>query len=125
MMHHGGHELFATKPRVLIAEDETPLANLLSQAFADVGFKVTLACNGIECMNKLVQVNPDVVIMDIMMPKLDGIDTTRLIRRNPAYRRTVIVALTARSDPDTRQEMLKAKICLTRTALPGTAEKQL
>lgn len=108
MKQPGDHESNGTRPRILIAEDETALACLLSQAFGDAGFNVTLASNGIDCMNKLSGVNPDVVIMDIMMPKLDGIDTTRLIRRNPAFRKTVIVALTARTDVVTRTEMLKA-----------------
>jgi DNA-binding response OmpR family regulator len=108
MKQDGGNQIFGTRPRVLIAEDEAPLANLLAQAFSDAGFQVDLAVNGIDCMNKLNSVNPDVVIMDIMMPKLDGIDTTRLIRRNPAFRKTVIVALTARTDPQTRADMLQA-----------------
>ena len=51
---------------------------------------------------------PDIVIMDIMMPKLDGIDTTRLIRRNSSYAGTVIVALSARSDEETRTRMKEA-----------------
>ncbi len=95
-------------PRVLIVEDEGALANLLVQALDNEGCEVALARDGIECMNKVTGFRPDVIIMDIMIPKLDGIDTTRLLRRNRKYDDTVIVALSARTDPETKREMTAA-----------------
>ena len=95
-------------PRVLIVEDEGALANLLVQALDNEGCEVALARDGIDCMNKITGFRPDVIIMDIMMPKLDGIDTTRLVRRNKAYDNTVIVGLSARTDLDTKTEMITA-----------------
>ena len=95
-------------PRVLIVEDEAPLSALLSQTFENEGFEVAVAQEGIDCMNKVANFSPDVIIMDIMMPKLDGVDTTRLIRRNRGYQDTIIVALSAKSDPTTRNKMREA-----------------
>jgi len=95
-------------PRILIVEDEGALANLLVQALDNEGCDVALARDGIDCMNKVTGFRPDVIIMDIMMPKLDGIDTTRLIRRNKTYDNTVIVGLSARTDMDTKKEMMTA-----------------
>ncbi|MBU0742254.1 response regulator [bacterium] len=94
--------------KVLIVEDEGALASLLVQALHNEGCEVALARDGIDCMNKVTGFGPDVIVMDIMMPKLDGIDTTRLIRRNHGYDSTVIVALSARTDSATKQEMLAA-----------------
>ena len=94
--------------RILIVDDEKPLTLLLTQAFEQDGHQVATAGDGIDCMNKMASFRPDVVIMDIMMPKLDGIDTTRLIRRNRSYVDTIIVALSARSDEDTRKRMKEA-----------------
>ncbi len=94
--------------RILIVDDEMPLNTLLGQTFEQEGHQVTTASNGIECMNKMSTFRPDVVIMDIMMPKLDGVDTTRLIRRNRNYADTVIVALSAKADDETRQKMREA-----------------
>jgi len=98
----------STAARILIVDDERPLVTLLSQTFEQEGHQVEYAHDGIECMNKMARFRPDVVVMDIMMPKLDGVDTTRLIRRNRSYGNTLIVALSAKSDEETRQRMKEA-----------------
>jgi CheY-like chemotaxis protein len=95
-------------PRILIVDDEKPLANLLHHAFENEGYEVASARDGIDCMNRVASFRPNVIVMDIMMPKLDGIDTTRLIRRNRSYADTIIVALSARSDPATKQQIVEA-----------------
>lgn len=94
--------------RILIVDDEMPLSTLLTQTFEQEGHQVTTAKDGIECMNKMASFRPDVVIMDIMMPRLDGVDTTRLIRRNKSYGDIVVVALSAKADDGTRQKMREA-----------------
>jgi DNA-binding response OmpR family regulator len=94
--------------RILIVDDERPITTLLTQTFEQEGHQVMTAGNGIDCMNKMASFRPDVVIMDIMMPKLDGVDTTRLIRRNKNYSETVIVALSAKGDEETRKRMREA-----------------
>lgn len=96
------------KPRVLVVEDEAPLVSLLVHTFTEEGFSVASAGDGIDCMNKVATFQPDVIIMDIMMPKLDGIDATKLLRWNREYADTLIVALSARSDHETREEMRQA-----------------
>ncbi|MDX2473199.1 MAG: response regulator [Candidatus Krumholzibacteria bacterium] len=98
----------AASKRILIVDDEKPIVTLLAQTFEQEGHKVEQASDGIDCMNKMAAFSPDVVIMDIMMPKLDGVDTTRLIRRNSAYASTIIVALSARADEETRGRMKDA-----------------
>ena len=95
-------------PRILIVDDEKPISTLLAQTFEQEGFQVANADNGIDCMNKMASFRPNVVIMDIMMPKLDGVDTTRLIRRNQSYGGTIIVALSAKADEGTRERMKEA-----------------
>ncbi len=95
-------------PRVLIVEDEPRLQSLLCQAFAEERFQVATAGDGIECVNKLAAFRPDAVVMDIMLPRLDGVEATRLIRRNRDWSATVIVALSARADDATREAVLSA-----------------
>lgn len=95
-------------PRILIVDDEAPITTLLQQALEHDGMRVAQARDGIECMNKVASFRPDVIVMDIMMPKLDGVDTTQLIRRNRSYADTIIIALSARADEETRQRMQDA-----------------
>lgn len=95
-------------PRVLIVDDEQPLARVLSFAFRNEGYTVELATDGIDCMNRVSTFEPDLVIMDIMMPRLDGIEAIRLLRQNQLHRGIAIVALSAKASPQARQDALDA-----------------
>lgn len=94
--------------RILIVDDEAPVADLLEQALRQEGYEVTRAEDGMEAMNRIQAFEPDVVIMDVMMPRLDGVQTTRLLRRNRNFRDVVIVALSARTDQPARDAMREA-----------------
>jgi len=89
-------------------EDEQPLARVLAYSFQNEGFDVATAADGIECMNKISTFQPQVVIMDIMMPKLDGLETIHLLRQSRLQRHIFIVALTARAAPADRERCLAA-----------------
>ncbi len=95
-------------PRVLIVEDELSLARILSFSFQNEGYIVARAEDGVECMNKISTFRPDVVLMDLMMPKLDGLETIRLLRANEAHRDLIIIAVTAKSRPVDRVAALEA-----------------
>lgn len=94
--------------RILIVDDEAPMARLLEQALRDEGYEVAHAGDGMDAMNRLHAFRPDVVIMDIMMPRLDGVQATRLLRRNRSYADTVVIALSARTDTAVRDAMREA-----------------
>ena len=88
--------------RILIVDDEKPVVDLLSLAFEQEGHVVARAADGIDCMNRMAGFRPDVVIMDIMMPRLDGLEATRLIRQGGVRLDDSKVA------PDTREIDAKA-----------------
>lgn len=94
--------------RILIVDDEVPVSNLLEQALRQEGYEVMCAADGMDAMNRLTAFQPDVVIMDIMMPRLDGVQATRLLRRNRSHADTVIIALSARTDEAAREAMREA-----------------
>lgn len=94
--------------RILIVDDEAPVAGLLEHALRAEGYDVSVATDGMDAMNRLHAFKPDVVIMDIMMPRLDGVQTTRLLRRNRSYAGTVVIALSARTDQAARDAMREA-----------------
>jgi DNA-binding response OmpR family regulator len=82
--------------KVLIVEDEETLARTLSEKLKDEGFNVLTAGDGEEGLEKLRADHPDLVVLDIMLPKLDGLSLCRIVRRDPAMSHIPIIMLTAR-----------------------------
>ena len=83
----------STQPLVLVADDEPRITKLVSIALSDEGFRVITASGGEEALLKAEEVRPDIVLLDIVMPDLDGIEVMRQIRE----RRSVpVILLTAK-----------------------------
>jgi DNA-binding response OmpR family regulator len=82
--------------KVLIVEDEETLARTLADKLKDEGFNVLTAGDGEEGLDKLRADHPDLVVLDIMLPKLDGLSLCRIVRRDPAMSHIPIIMLTAR-----------------------------
>ena len=95
-------------PRLLIVDDDGPLLRILSLAFQNEGYRVEVAVDGIDCMNKVSTFGPQVVLMDIMMPKLDGIETIRLLRQGRLHRSIAIVAVSAKVSAAAQKAALDA-----------------
>lgn len=71
-----------TKKRVLIIEDEAPLSKILAEALTDRGFEVDVAVHGEEGWHKTKENIPDLVLLDIIMPRLDGFVYLKRLRAN-------------------------------------------
>ncbi|MFW5972746.1 MAG: response regulator transcription factor [Bacteroidota bacterium] len=83
---------------VLIVDDDDDILDLLSYNFERSGFSVFLASDGQEALREALEHRPDLIILDVMMPVMDGIETCRHIRRNSLLRNTPIIMLTARTE---------------------------
>jgi len=81
--------------RLLIVDDVAPNRAMLMEMLQPLGFVVASACNGRECLALLDSFQPDLIVMDVMMPEMDGNETTRRIRKLPAWRQIPIIAVTA------------------------------
>src|SRR5262249_5021603 len=94
---------------VLLVDDDARNIFALSSALERRGMKVLTATTGSEAIS-LVNATPDlaIVLMDIMMPEMDGYQTIKVIRENPAFRRLPIVALTAKAMKGDREKCLEA-----------------
>jgi len=84
---------------VLIADDDAKIRDLLTLYINKEGFKVETAADGAETITKVHQVNPSLIILDLMMPVLDGLEACRQIRK---FSRVPIIMLTALSDDEER-----------------------
>lgn len=80
---------------VLLAEDNEISAELFSTYLSNKGYQVRLANNGRDAYELAVSLNPDMILMDVQMPEVNGLDATRMIREVPALKNTPLVMLTA------------------------------
>lgn len=80
---------------ILVIDDETGIREFLRAMLADEGYETTLAGDGQEGLQRLEEALPDVVLSDVMMPFLNGIDLAMAIARNPRYRTIPVVLMSA------------------------------
>ena len=80
---------------ILIAEDNPDSRDALKALLEAYGFKVTEAENGEQAVQKALVTHPDLILMDIMMPVMDGVEATKRLRQNEQARGIPIIALTA------------------------------
>ncbi len=80
---------------ILVVEDDPKIAALLADYFAAAGWRVTCACDGLSAVALVRSAQPDLVVLDLMLPQLDGIEVCRAVR---AFSQVPIVMLTARVD---------------------------
>ena len=72
--------------QILIVEDDLAMSSGIRDVLEMNGYRVQLAENGVEALDVLTIFQPDLIISDIMMPEMDGFETTRVIRENPNHR---------------------------------------
>lgn len=86
------------KPRILAVDDDADMIHMISIALRE-HFEVTHASNGMEAVERLIRYEPDIMLVDIMMPKMNGFQLIQAVRRNPEYNRIPIVVLSAKGSP--------------------------
>jgi two-component system, OmpR family, response regulator MprA len=125
----------AERPRVLVVDDEPPMRTALTRALELEGFGVALAADGDEGLSQISELAPDLVVLDVMMPRLDGMDVCRALRdrgdRTPVLMLTALDAIANRVEgleagaddylvkPFALEELLaRIRALLRRTAVP-------
>lgn len=86
------------KTKVLVVDDEQDIIDILTYNLQKEGYEVETAMDGIKAVSKAIAFVPDVILLDIMMPLQDGVETCRQIREIPELKNTFIIFLTARSE---------------------------
>lgn len=90
-----------SKQTILVVDDERDLLDLIEYNLKKEGFKVLKAENGEEGISKAKEYGPDLILLDIMMPKMDGLEAVEIMRKDEDLKKTPIIFLTARSDDKT------------------------
>ncbi|MGB4775413.1 MAG: response regulator transcription factor [Daejeonella sp.] len=88
----------SVKHKILIVDDEPDILELIEYNLKKEDFLVYTATNGLEAVAEAKRVLPDLIILDIMMPKMDGIEACRILRTMPEFKNTFMIFLTARSE---------------------------
>ena len=86
------------KHKILIVDDEPDIRELIEYNLKKEGYQVYTASNGQEAVTEAKRVLPDLIILDIMMPRMDGIEACRILRTMNEFKNTFMVFLTARSE---------------------------
>jgi CheY-like chemotaxis protein len=94
--------------KILVVDDDAVTRKLLSEVLIHKGYEVSVANDGIDAVLMVRQQNPDLVVLDIMMPHVNGYDVCRTIRNEPAHKDIPVILLTSRDqelDPSLMQLM--------------------
>ncbi len=83
---------------ILLVDDEPDILEIISYNLKAEGYKVKTASSGREGVEKAKKVRPDLILLDVMMPEMDGIEACEQIRKTPGLEHTIIAFLTARSE---------------------------
>jgi two-component system alkaline phosphatase synthesis response regulator PhoP len=88
--------------KVLIADDEPDILEILKYNLVQEGYEVFTAKDGDEAIERAKRFEPDLIVLDVMMPKKTGVEVCQLLRAQPAFRETLIIFLTAVNDEATQ-----------------------
>jgi twitching motility two-component system response regulator PilG/twitching motility two-component system response regulator PilH len=81
---------------ILVVDDSRATLDAVGSAFEDAGFEVAQAQDGEEVFRKLAAVDPDALLLDIYMPRLNGADVCRLVKAHPHWKKTYLVLMSSR-----------------------------
>ncbi|MFT3678586.1 MAG: response regulator transcription factor [Chitinophagaceae bacterium] len=87
--------------KVLIADDEPDILEILKYNLSAQGYEVITAKDGDEALEKARRTQPDLIVLDVMMPRKTGVEVCQLLRAQPAFKETLIIFLTAVNDEGT------------------------
>ncbi|MBN1164056.1 MAG: response regulator [Candidatus Krumholzibacteriota bacterium] len=84
------------KGKVLVVDDEVNITQILEFSIGAEGYEVVTALNGEDAIEKARREQPDLIILDVMMPKIDGYEACRILKANPLTKNIPVVLLTAK-----------------------------
>jgi CheY-like chemotaxis protein len=103
-----GLEATSRPPRVLIADDNPQGVELLEAYLSDSDYELETAADGEETLRKVQQWQPDLILLDIMMPKISGFEVCKRLRASPATRDIAILMITALDQPSDIERAVEA-----------------
>ncbi len=103
-----GRKKSTNKTKVLIVDDEPDLVQTLQDRLEMNGYSIVTASNGREGLERAVEEKPDIILLDVIMPIMDGLQMLEALSKHPECKGCAVIMLTARSQ---RQDIVRAKSC--------------
>ena len=100
-------ELAEKVPQVMVVDDDPDTVSILSRHLQREGFDAVEAISGVECLRLVKERRVDIILLDLMMPEMDGFQVCRVLKENPATAEIPIIMITARDDLDARAEGMR------------------
>jgi DNA-binding response OmpR family regulator len=94
-------------PQIMVVDDDPDTVSILSRHLQREGFDAVEAISGVECLRLVKEQRVDVILLDLMMPEMDGFQVCRVLKENPATAEIPIIMITARDDLDARAEGMR------------------
>ncbi|HHV16703.1 MAG TPA: response regulator, partial [Gelria sp.] len=85
-------------PKILVVDDETYIVELVKFNLEKEGYRVVVAFDGIHALEMVREENPQLILLDIMLPSMDGLEVCRTLKQDPNYNTIPIIMLTAKGD---------------------------
>jgi CheY-like chemotaxis protein len=103
----------ASEKRILVVDDEPDVRSFLAACLEDAGFKVEVAVDGLDALEKVETFSPDLMTLDMVMPKMSGIKVIRNLRKNKKWVKLPIIVITAHARDEMGSDQIKEFSALT------------
>ena len=91
--------------KILIVDDDAEIRHVLQTVLEHAGYNVIAAADGEEALSQMLQHKPPLVLLDLMMPRMDGLDVIRMMHEEPSLKRVSVIAFTALSSQLIEKEL--------------------
>lgn len=110
---------------IMVVDDEPDIVYLVSKMLEKEGYNVVKARNGDDALEKMKKTKPDLVLLDVMMPGMNGWEVSKKMKAHPEYKSIPIAMLTVKSSPDDMEKSFSYAHCDAHIAKPLIKEKML
>lgn len=108
----------ASEKRILVVDDEPDVRNFLAACLEDAGFNVETAFDGVDALEKVEAFSPDLMTLDMVMPRMPGIKVIRELRKQKKWAKLPIIIITAHARDDLGSDQIKEFMALTANVRP-------
>jgi DNA-binding response OmpR family regulator len=99
-----------TQARIMVVDDDPDTVTILARYLQREGFATVEALSGPQCLKLVGETHVDVILLDLMMPEMDGFEVVRALKNNPATAEIPIIMVTARDDIESRSEGMRVGV---------------